>query len=170
MLDLLEILQRLDMMHPSPQHREDLQQIQHVEKHLRDENPAHREFRIITVPDRDVRRLKHHLSYHSSEVHRSFAIRTSHPTDVGIQYGDKNDCFSEGLLESGCGRNGEGRRNLCTVESKDVPNIAPFGKGNDVGDHMSLTHTLRDEKWACGSRIWCSSDNTECHWMSSLGI
>jgi len=30
-----------------------LQQIQHVEKRLRYENPAHREFRIIAVPDRD---------------------------------------------------------------------------------------------------------------------
>jgi hypothetical protein len=39
------------------------------------------------------------------------------------------------------------------LESKGVPNIAPFGKGNDVRDHMSLTHTLRDEKWACWSRV-----------------
>jgi hypothetical protein len=37
----------------SPASPEDLQQIQHVEKRLRDENPAHREFRIIMVPDRD---------------------------------------------------------------------------------------------------------------------
>jgi hypothetical protein len=32
---------------------EDLQQIQHVEKHLWDENTAHREFHVIMVPDRD---------------------------------------------------------------------------------------------------------------------
>jgi hypothetical protein len=31
------------------------------------------------------------------------------------------------------------------LESEGVPNIAPFGKGNDVRDHMSLTHTLRRE-------------------------
>jgi hypothetical protein len=37
----------------SPALPEDLQQIQHVEKRLRDENLAHREFRIITVPDSD---------------------------------------------------------------------------------------------------------------------
>jgi hypothetical protein len=43
---------------------------------------------------------------------------------------------------------------ICALlESKGVPNIAPFGKGNDVRDYMSLTHTLRDEKWACWSRI-----------------
>jgi hypothetical protein len=39
------------------------------------------------------------------------------------------------------------------LESHRVPNIAPFGKGNDVRDHMSLTHTLRDEEWACRPRV-----------------
>ena len=39
------------------------------------------------------------------------------------------------------------------LESKGIPNIAPFGKGNDVRDHMSLTHTLRDEEWACWPRV-----------------
>ena len=39
------------------------------------------------------------------------------------------------------------------LESKGVANIAPFGKGNDVCDNMSLTHTLRDEEWACWSRV-----------------
>jgi len=29
------------------------------------------------------------------------------------------------------------------LESKGVPNIAPFGKGNDVHDHMTLMHTPR---------------------------
>jgi hypothetical protein len=39
------------------------------------------------------------------------------------------------------------------LESKGVPNIAPFGKGNDVRHHTTLTHTLRNEKWACWSRV-----------------
>jgi hypothetical protein len=39
------------------------------------------------------------------------------------------------------------------LESKGVPNIAPFGKGNNVRRHMTLTHTLRNEKWACWSRV-----------------
>jgi hypothetical protein len=39
------------------------------------------------------------------------------------------------------------------LESKGVPNIAPFGKGNDVRDHTTLTHTLRNEEWACWSRV-----------------
>lgn len=38
------------------------------------------------------------------------------------------------------------------LASKRVPNIAPFGKGNDVRDHTTLTHTLRNKKWACWSR------------------
>jgi hypothetical protein len=39
------------------------------------------------------------------------------------------------------------------LESKGVPNIAPFGKGNDVCRHMTLTHTLRNKKWACRSKV-----------------
>ena len=39
------------------------------------------------------------------------------------------------------------------LESKGVPNIAHFGKGNDVSDHTTLTHTLRNEEWACWSRV-----------------
>jgi len=38
------------------------------------------------------------------------------------------------------------------LESKGVPNIAPFGKGNDVRHHTTLMHTPRNEKWACWSR------------------
>ena len=34
------------------------------------------------------------------------------------------------------------------LELNCVPNIAPLGKGNDVRDHTTLTHTLRYEKWA----------------------
>jgi hypothetical protein len=34
-------------------------------------------------------------------------------------------------------------------EGKEVPNIPLFGMGNDVLDHKTITHTLRDEEWAC---------------------
>jgi len=77
---------------------EDLQQIQHVEKHLRDDNPAHCEFCIMMVPDHDI-----------PEVETLFIISfplkyiMSYPTDVGVQYGNEKDGFSEGLLESRCG-------------------------------------------------------------------
>jgi len=39
------------------------------------------------------------------------------------------------------------------LESKCVPNIAPFGKGNDARNHMTLTNTLRNEEWACCLRL-----------------
>jgi hypothetical protein len=38
------------------------------------------------------------------------------------------------------------------LESNSVPNIPPFGKGNDVRDHMTLTNTLREKMWACSSK------------------
>jgi hypothetical protein len=38
------------------------------------------------------------------------------------------------------------------LESNHVANIATFGKGNDARNHTTLTHTLRNEKWACRSR------------------
>ena len=34
-------------------------------------------------------------------------------------------------------------------KGKELPNIPPFGTGNDVLDHKTITHTLRDEEWAC---------------------
>jgi len=39
------------------------------------------------------------------------------------------------------------------LESKGVPNIAPVGKRNDLRRHMTLTHTLRNERWACKSKV-----------------
>jgi hypothetical protein len=38
------------------------------------------------------------------------------------------------------------------LELNGVQNIAPFGKGNDVRDHTTLTNTLREETWACSSK------------------
>jgi hypothetical protein len=38
------------------------------------------------------------------------------------------------------------------LEAKGVPNIAPFGKGNNVRHHTTLMHTMRNEEWACSSR------------------
>jgi hypothetical protein len=56
--------------------------------------------------------------------------------------------FSEGLLYR-MEKEGE---IYALLESKCVPNIAPFGKGNDVCNHMCLPHLLRNEKWARWSR------------------
>ena len=38
------------------------------------------------------------------------------------------------------------------LEENHVPNIPPFGRGNDVRDHMTLTNTLREKTWACSSK------------------
>ena len=38
------------------------------------------------------------------------------------------------------------------LESNRVSNITPFGKGNNVRNHMTLMHTLRNEKWVCWLR------------------
>jgi hypothetical protein len=46
----------------------------------------------------------------------------------------------------------EGKINTL-LESKGVPNIVPFGKGNDVYNHTSISHTLIDEKLKCWSRV-----------------
>ena len=137
----------------SPASPEDLQQIQHVEKHLRDENPAHREFRIITVPDRDVPKVETSLiiSFPPKYTARSPFGRATRPM-LAFNTETKEIVFLKDYWRADVdGMEKEGEI-YALLESKDVPNIAPFGKGNDVGDHMSLTHTLRDEKWACGSR------------------
>jgi hypothetical protein len=78
-------------------------------------------------------------------------VRTSHPTDAGIQYEDEREIvFIIGERLWGVWRR---KARIRAAEIEGIPNIiAPFGKGNDVRDHMSLTHTLRDEKWACWSR------------------
>ena len=34
------------------------------------------------------------------------------------------------------------------LESKNVPNIPPFGKGNDVRDHRTLTPEQKTKNWA----------------------
>jgi len=46
------------------------------------------------------------------------------------------------------GSDKEGEIYSILVEHK-VPHIATFGKGNDVGDNITVTDTLRTEIWAC---------------------
>jgi hypothetical protein len=56
------------------------------------------------------------------------------------------------------------------LESKGVPNIAPFGKGNDVRRHTTLTHTRETKSGHAGQGLWCSLANIGCLWKSSLGF
>jgi hypothetical protein len=87
-----------------------IQQMQHFESRFREDNPSHREFRAIMVPDREDRNAIYRII--SSKIHRSLTVRTSHSTHIGFRRGSRRDRLSEGLLESGCGWNDERRRNL----------------------------------------------------------
>ena len=134
----------------SPASPEDLQQIRHVEKRLRDENPAHREFRIIMVPDRDDPTVETPfiISFPPKYTARSPFGRATRPmlafnTETGeiVFLKDYWRADVDGMEKEG--------DIYALLESRSVPNIAPFGKGNDVRDHTTLTHTLRNEKWVC---------------------
>ncbi|KIL53969.1 hypothetical protein M378DRAFT_19338 [Amanita muscaria Koide BX008] len=64
---------------------EDIQQIQRLENRLRDDNPAHCEFRILMVPDRNEPEVeKQFYRIISSKVHGSPTVRMSHSTNVGL--------------------------------------------------------------------------------------
>ena len=137
----------------SPASPVDLQQIQHVEKSLRDENPAHREFRVIMVPNRDDPKVETPfiVSFPPKYTARSPFGRATRPM-LAFNMETGEVVFLKDYWRAdvdGMEKEGEIYRIL---ESNRVPNIAPFGKGNDVRDHMTLTHTLRNEKWACWSR------------------
>jgi len=137
----------------SPASPEDLQQIQHVEKHLRKENPAHREFCKVMVPDRS-----------DPEVEKPFIISSPPMYTARSPFGRATramlafDMEAEAIVflkdywrpdVDGMQKEGE---IYAILKSKGVPNIAPFGKGNDLRDYMTLTQALRNEKWACWSR------------------
>jgi len=137
----------------SPASPEDLQQIQHVEHRLRKDNPAHREFRIIMVPDRDDPKVETPfiISFPPKYTARSPFGRATRPmlafsmeTREVVFLKDYWRADVDGMMKEG--------KIYALLESKGVPNIAPFGKGNDVRHHATLTHTLRNENWACWSR------------------
>jgi hypothetical protein len=137
----------------SPASPEDLQRIQHVEERLRNENPAHREFRIIMVPDRHDSKVETPfiISFPPKYTSRSPFGRATRPM-LAFNMETKETVFLKDYWRADVdGMEKEGDI-YALLESKGVPNIAPFGKGNDVRYHMTLTHSLRNEKWACWSR------------------
>ena len=138
----------------SPASPEDLQHIEHVEKCLRDENPAHREFRIIMVPDRDDPDVETPfiISFPPKYTARSPFGRGTRPM-LAFNTETRKIVFLKDYWRADVdGMKKEGEI-YALLKSKGVPNIAPFGKGNDVRHHTTLTHTLRNEKWACRSRV-----------------
>jgi len=137
----------------SPVTQEDIQQIQPFESHLRDGNPSHREFRALMVPDRGDLSVKTRfiISFPPKYTARSPFGRATRPMlAFDVEAGEivfLKDYWRADV--DGMKKEGEIYERL---ESNRVPNIAPFGKGNNVHDHATLTHTLRNEKWACRSR------------------
>jgi hypothetical protein len=133
---------------------EDLQQIQHVEHRLRKDNPTHREFRLIMVSDRDDPKVETPfiISFPPKYTARSPFGRATRPM-LAFNMETREVVFLKDYWRADVdGMEKEGEI-YALLESKDVPNIAPFGKGNDVRDHTTLTHTLINEEWACQSRV-----------------
>ena len=120
---------------------------------LEKRNMAHREFRILRVPDRN-----------NPEDEKQFVVSSPPDYTARSPFGRGTRPMLAFDMEKGeivflkdywrtdlDGIEKEGDI-YSLLESSRVPNIPPFGKGNDVRDHKTLTHTLRDENWACWSK------------------
>lgn len=132
---------------------DDIQQIKHVETRLREANPAHREFYIVKVPERDDPKDEKSfiISFPPNYTARSPFGRATRPM-LAFDMEMKEIIFLKDYWRADVdGMDKEGNI-YALLESKGVPNIAPFGKGNDIRDHMTITHTLRNENWACWSK------------------
>ena len=137
----------------SPASPEDLQQIHHVEQRLREENTSHHEFRIIVVPDRDDPAVETPfiITFPPKYTARSPFGRVTRPL-LAFNMETKEIVFLKDYWRADVdGMEKEGEI-YALLEAKGVLNIAPFGKRNDVRHHTTLTHALRNEKWACWSR------------------
>ena len=121
----------------------------HFEK-LKNENlKVHREFRILKVPERgDAEDEKDFIvsfpPKYTTHWHSPFG-RGTRPM-LAIDKEMKKVVFLKDYWRAEkVGKEGEIYELL---ESKNVPNIPPFGKGNDVRDHRTLTPELKTKNWA----------------------
>jgi hypothetical protein len=137
----------------SPASPEYLRQIWHVEQHLRDDNPAHRKFRIIMVPDRDDPEVEtpFMISFPPKYTARSPFGHATRPM-LAFNMEMREIVFLKDYWRADVdGMEKEGEI-YALLEAKGVLNIAPFGEGDNVRHHTTLTHTLRNKKWACWLR------------------
>jgi hypothetical protein len=114
----------------SPALPEHLQQIRHVENRLRKENPAHREFRIIMVPDRDDPTVETAfiISFPPKYTARSPFGRATRPM-LAFNTETREIVFLKDYWRANVdGMKKEGEI-YALLESKGVPNIAPFERG-----------------------------------------
>jgi hypothetical protein len=129
---------------------EEIKQAMLYECRLRNANPAHREFRKLMVPERDNPDQEHPFlisspPYYASRSPFSRATRGFLAFDLtegelvflkDYWRPDVDDVEKEGSI-------------YAILEGKaKVPNIAPFGTGDDVRDHKTLTQTLTTMPWA----------------------
>ena len=122
-------------------------------KFLKMKNPAHLKFCILRVPGRDEAEDEKQVvvSFPPEYTARSPFGRATRPM-LAFDMARKDIVFLKDYWRAdvdGMEKEGEIYRLL---ESNGVPNIAPFGKGNDVRDHGTLTNALREENWACSSK------------------
>lgn len=133
-----------------------LDEIQHVhlvEQRLRTGNPHHVTFCKIMVPDRDdpTQEKPFIISSPPKYTSRSPFGRATRPM-LAFDMETKELVFLKDYWRTdvdGIEKEGD---IYAILEQHEVPHIAPFGQGNDVRDHMTLTQTLRNETWACQSK------------------
>jgi hypothetical protein len=118
------------VLHATPA---DIQQIHFFECRLRDENPAHREFRVLLVPDRDNPKIekKFIISFPPKYTARSPFGRATQPMLAFDMEAGEIVFLKDYWRADVDGMKKEGEI-YARLESNHVPNIAPFGKGNDV--------------------------------------
>ena len=120
---------------------------------LQKDNPAHRKFCILMVPDRvnaeDEKQFV--VSFPPEYTARSPFGRGTRPMLAFDMEKEKIVFLKDYWRADVDGMDKEGKI-YELLEENHVPNIPPFGRGNDVRDHMTLTNTLREKTWACSSK------------------
>ena len=134
----------------SPVTVEDIQQIQHIEGHLQDDNHAHCEFHILMVLDHDNPTVEKQfiISFPPKYTACSPLRQATRPmlafnVEVGeivfLKHNWRADV--DGMEKEG--------KIYGILEAKGIPNIVPFGRGNDLCDHVTLIHTLTLHATSC---------------------
>ena len=120
---------------------------------LQKDNPAHRKFCILVVSDRvnaeDEKQFV--VSFPPVYTARSPFGRGTRPMLAFDMEKEKIVFLKDYWRADVDGMEKEGKI-YELLEKHKVPNIPPFGRGNDVRDHRTLTNTLREKTWACSSK------------------
>lgn len=110
---------------------------------------AHREFRLLRIPDRDDSSQEYPLliSYPPRYVRHSPFGRGTRGS-LAFDMNKDKIVFIKDYWRS-MGDNLEKEGDIYKIlEDNKVPFLAPFGRGNDIRKHVTLTNILRSEAWA----------------------